>query len=151
MSRIATLEFQIKRGVVDIDSSDHPIKGLLEESLRLSEEGKFEDAIGLIFPHLNFEWIWSNCDSDPQEIFDNTDDIFSELTEENSSIKIGVIEGQLAITATVQFYVQVKNGVESEVISRWLEENCAYSCGHISGGWSYSGSDGDNVWLVMVN
>jgi hypothetical protein len=148
--KTATLEFQIKKGIVDIDSSDQEIKNHLQNSLCLCKQEKCEDAVDLIFPYLNFEWIWSNCDSDPEEIFENSEDIFLKLTETNSSVEFCNTEGELAITASVQFKAKIKSFVESEELSSWLEDNAAYACGHISGGWSYRGSNGDNVWLLMV-
>lgn len=44
--------------------------------------------------------------------------------------------------------MQIKDGLTEEDLSSWLNENSAYACGYLAGGWSYSGSDGDNVWVT---
>lgn len=148
-SNMMTLEFEIKRGVVDADSiEDDDVQSIFEECLNLCKNNKHQEAADLLYPIMSFEWSWSNCDGDAEDIFDETDDIFFECNKSNTSIRVGESDGDLIITASAKFEVAVKKGTSSDTVTEWLDENSAYACGYLSGGWGYSGSDGDNVWLV---
>ena len=115
---------------------------------RLVQKNEHQGAVELIMPNLNFEWIWSNCDGDPKEITGDVEDISFQCDSENSVIKLGEDGGNLVITATVVFEINVKKGWSKEKLSDWLSDNSAYACGYVGGGWSYAGSDGDNVWVT---
>jgi hypothetical protein len=144
----ANLEFQIKRGVINSDDLDEDGQNIIIKCIELCNKKQNKKAIDLIFPLMSFEWTWNNCDGDTSEILEDSDDIFVECTKENTVIQLGADDGNLIITATVKFVVQVKDELTEEDLSSWLEDNSAYSCGYLSGGWSYSGSDGDNVWVI---
>jgi hypothetical protein len=109
---------------------------------------KHEEAVKLLQPVMNFEWIWGNCDGDPSDLFENPDDVAFDLNNDNSIVKVGELDGSLVLTATVNFDLDVKDGVTEDQISEWLSDNSAYACGYIGSGWTYIESDGDNVWLV---
>jgi len=144
----ANLEFQIKRGVINSDDLDEDGQNTITQCIDLCKKKQNKKAIDLIFPLMSFEWTWNNCDGDTSEIIEDSDDIFVECTKDNTVIQLGADDGNLIITATVKFAVQVKDELTEEDLSSWLDDNSAYSCGYLSGGWSYSGSDGDNVWVV---
>jgi hypothetical protein len=144
---IAKFEFQVKRGVVDIDS-DEDSSELIKKCIALCKKNDHQGAVDLIMPSLNFEWIWSNCDGEPSEITSEAEDLSFQCTHENSVVKLGADDGDLVITATVFFEIDVKKGWSKEKLSDWLSDNSAYACGYVGGGWSYAGSDGDNVWVT---
>lgn len=150
-AKLATLEFQIKRGIIDNESLDKDNENIVKKCIELCKGKKFEEAINYILPSLNFEWIWSNCDGDPVEIFETNEDINFSCDEKNSVIKIGEMDSNLVLTATVRFEVTVKKGVTFDEVSEWLDSNSAYSCGYVGWGWTYMGSDGDNVWITDLN
>lgn len=146
----ASLEFQIKRGVADCEGLDDDTLEVVEKCLKLCKKKDYEKAVATILPILNFEWIWGNCDGDPSEIFESTDDISFDLNPDNSIVKVGESDGSLVITATVCFEVDVKAGVTQEEVSEWLSDNSAYACGYVGAGWVYTESDGDNVWVTKL-
>jgi len=145
----AKLEFQIKRGVIDMDSNEDSTD-LIKKCMSLCKKKDHEGAVELLLPHLNFEWSWSNGDGDPSKITKELEDLSFPCTKENSAVKLANDEGNLVITASVLFEIEVKKGWSKDKLSDWLSENSAYACGYVGGGWSYSGSDGDNVWVTDV-
>jgi hypothetical protein len=148
----ANLEFQIKRGVVDIESiEDEEVKATVQQCLKLCKAKKYEEAADLLHQTMSFEWSWSACDGDASDIFEDTEDIFFECSSKNSSLKVGEDNGDLVITAWAAFQVPVKDGISADEISEWLNDNSAYACGWLSGGWGYLGSDEDNVLLTKFN
>lgn len=147
----ASLEFQIKRGVVDMDSiEEDDTKEIVEKCLKLCKAKKHEEAVELLLPLLSFEWIWGNCDGDPSDIFETVDDVAFDLSKKNSIVQVGESDGNLVITATVQFDAKIKKGVKEGEITEWLSDNSAYACGYVGAAWLYSESDGDNVWLTKL-
>ncbi len=149
--KLATLEFQIKRGLVDDDSLDEDTRDIVEHCINLCKKKKYEDAVNSLLPELKFEWIWGNCDGDASDVFDVTEEIDFPCSPENSKIKLGESNGSLVITATVSFQIPIKNGVSESDIQSWLEDNSAYACGYVGAGWTYAESDGDNVSLVKLS
>ena len=148
--RTAVLEFQIKRGVVDSDLDDDA-KELHDRCLSLIEAGQLDEAVAELLPQMYFEWSWANGDGDPEDFFENvTDEICFDCTSENTSLKVGVDEGRLVVTASCQFQMECTDGATEDDLSEWLEDNAAYACGFVSAGWSYAGSDGDNVTVVSL-
>ena len=146
----ANLEFQIKRGVINSDDLDEDGQNIIIKCIDLCKKKQNKKAIELIFPLMSFEWTWNNCDGDTSEILEDSDDIFFECTKDNTVIQLGADDGNLVITATAKFAVHVKDELTEEDLASWLDDNSAYSCGYLSGGWSYSGSDGDNVWVTDI-
>jgi hypothetical protein len=146
----ANFEFQIKRGIINNDDLDEEVQKIISKCIDLCKKKQHKKATELIFPLLSFEWTWNNCDGDVSEILEESDDLFFECSEDNTTIQLGEDQGNLIITATAKFSAQVKDGLTQEDLSSWLDDNSAYSCGYLSGGWSYSGSDGDNVWVTEL-
>jgi hypothetical protein len=147
----ASLEFKIKRGVVDMDSiEDDEVKATAEKCLKLCKAKKNSEAVDILLPLMSFEWSWGSCDGDASDVFEETDDIFFECNKKNTSLQVGETDGTLIITASAMFQVAVRDGVSADEITEWLDNNSAYACGWLSGGWGYSGSDGDNVIVTKV-
>jgi hypothetical protein len=145
----ARLEFQINRGVIDIESCDEQLILTVNKCIDLCKNNKNDEAISILKPLLYFEWNWSNGDGDPSYLFLNFNDINMNFND-NWKLKIGIDENNLIITANVYFDVQLKNKPTAEAITDWLNDNSEYSCGFISCGWGYTGSDGDNVNLIKI-
>jgi hypothetical protein len=147
------LEFQIKRGLVDenfIDDED--TIEIINNVKRLCIENNFEDAVNYLLPKLNFEWIWSNGDSDPNDYFLDPDDIAFDCNKDNCLLKVGVDDENLVITANVEFFLNAKNGTNIDELKDWLNDNSMYACGYVgAGSWGYAQSDGDNIWVTSVN
>ena len=146
-----TFEFQIKRGVVNEDDFATDECGVLKECLQLCENGNHDRAVDLLMPKLRFEWDWSNCDGDIDEFIPDAESLDLECNPENCSLQVDAQDGHLVITATVVFDYETVNEINIQEFAEWLDENSAYACGFVSGGWGYDGSDGDNVWLVKVD
>lgn len=145
----ARLEFQISRGVVDIESCDNELILTVKKCIDLCKKNKNNEAIILLKNLLYFEWNWSNGDGDPSEFFVNFNDIHINF-DDNWKLKIGIDENNLIITANVCFDVQLKNKTTEESLNKWLNDNSEYVCGFISCGWGYTSSDGDNVNLIKI-
>jgi hypothetical protein len=147
------LIFEIKRGEVFIhDLEDEEVKELALECHQLLWAGQRTKAMELIFSRLSFEWSWSNGDGDASEYFENIEDIFFECTTQNTLLKVDRKENKLILTAQVKFELEGKDNIEAEELTDWLSENSMYACGYVGvSGWSYSGSDGDNVWLSRID
>lgn len=141
------LNFQIKRGVADVSGQEIEILEVVHECLALCRQEEYERAVKALLPILRFEWIWSNCDGDPSDIFESLDDISLDLNSDNSIVRVGQLLGNLVVTATVTFPVRIKDGLSLDEVTDWLSENSAYSCGYVGAGWIYIESDGDNVWV----
>jgi hypothetical protein len=147
----ASLEFQIKRGVVDIESiEDGDVKSKVEKCLKLCKAKKQSEAVDILLPLMSFEWSWGSCDGDAGDVFEGTDDIFFECNKKNTSLQVGESDGNLLITASAMFQAAVQDSMSADEITQWLDDNSAYACGWLSGGWGYSGSDGDNVIVTKV-
>lgn len=138
-------EFQIKRGLVDHEGVEEDIRSTIDSCIALCKNKKNKKAVELIYTILSFEWIWDNCDGNPKDIFLDNQNVFFDLNTENSIVKLGVESDTLLITATVYFELDIKSDIDTEEIKIWLDEESAYACGYIGGGWGYTGSDGDNI------
>ncbi len=145
------LEFQIKRGVINASDLEEDEAGVLQKCLKLAQAGNHGAAAELLLPKMSFEWDWSNGDGDAEEFFVEPIPINFDCTADNCSLRVGENDGQLIITASVQFSAEGQDGIDSDQLTAWLGDNSMYSCGYVSGGWGYDGSDGDNVWLVALD
>jgi hypothetical protein len=143
-------EFQIKRGVIDAGDVDDEVKGVIDECIRLCKSKKNKEAVEKIYSLLNFEWSWSSCDGDASDIVEDPDEINFDCNVKNCSVQLGVEGDELVITATAKFEAPVNEGLTVEQVQEWLDDNSAYACGYLSGGWGYSSTDGDNVSIVQI-
>jgi hypothetical protein len=143
-------EFEIKRGVIDASDSDDEVKDVLEECIALCKSKKHTEAVDKIYSLLSFEWSWDSCDGDVSDIVEDADDIAFDCSAENCSVQVGLEGDDLMITATAKFEATVNDGLSMDEIQEWLDDNSAYACGYLSGGWSYSSTDGDNVSIVNI-
>jgi hypothetical protein len=141
-------EFQIKRGLVDGEGLDEDVQSIVDICIALCRNKNNKKAIELIYPILSFEWIWDNCDGNPEDIFLDNQIVSFDLNTENSAVKLGVDGDALLITATVYFELEIKSDIDADEIENWLDEESAYACGYIGGGWGYTGSDGDNILFL---
>lgn len=147
MSKIG-LEFYLKRGVIDIESiEDGAIRQAILYVKSLVQNSKLEMAIRSL-PPMSFEWIWSNGDGDPEDIFTDTEDINVALSASNSRIQLGVSDDELIISINVSFVVSLKDMVETYEVQDWLDTNSMVYAGFVSGGWSYTRDDGSGVRLL---
>ena len=144
-----TLEFEIKRGVVDMDTLEDEGLELVQNCVELCRSGENEKAAKLITEAMEFEWNWSNFDGDMEDYFSGPETINEQCTDENCSVRVSEDDGALIITAAFQFSMETaEDDIDLEALEEWLYENAAYSCGYFAGMWHYAGSDGDNVRIV---
>lgn len=147
----ATLEFYLKRGVVNLEDVDNPDDlSKLSESIDLASTNKHEEAV-LHLPQMFFEWIPSNGDGDPAEVFTNSNDFKIDLTPKNSTVRIGAQDGQLVLTISVKFEMELDHLMTEEDLSTWLDENSMYFCGYVGNGWTYYSDDGSSLSVLSVN
>lgn len=147
----AKFEFQIKRGLVDTEDCEQETIDLIKQAKSLCESDQIEEACALILDSLDFEFDWEGLDSDASDIIEEPDVYSHECNESNTSVSVGVDGDDLIITATTQFTWNAVDGVGSDEIQEFLEENGGWAGGYLSGGWMWAGSDGDNIWLVELN
>ncbi|MDB3986574.1 hypothetical protein N8Z55_04730 [Pseudomonadales bacterium] len=147
----AKFEFQIKRGVVDVDGCEQETIELIEKAKTLCQSGDTEEACNLILDSMDFEFDWEGLDSDASEITEDPEAYSHNCDASNTSVSVGVDGDDLIITATTQFAANAAEGVGPEEIQEFLEENGGWAGGYLSGGWMWAGSDGDNIWLVELN
>jgi hypothetical protein len=142
------LEFYMKRGQVNIsDIDDESELKSITNVIELVKQEKFEEAIASL-PSLFFEWIPMNGDGDCSEIFENTDDFQIELSPENSTIRVGYENESLILTISVTFPIDVRDDVDADQLSEWLDDNSMYACGYVGAGWSYDGDDGCTLHVI---
>ena len=147
--REVTLEFQIKRGSVDIEGATEETMQIHDKCLEFCRGGKYEEGVNFLLPNLAFEWLWSNGDGDPADFFDADEDISFDCNKENCRLRIGNDEGSLIITASVKFTLKAKTDCDTVKLADWLRDKAMYACGYVGvNGWRYAGSDGDNVWIT---
>ena len=72
-----------------------------------------------------------------------------ECNSDNTSVRIGVVDGALTITIETWFEVEVQKGSDAETIQTFLNDNAAWSCGAFMP-LEFAGDDGTNVWLTAL-
>jgi transposase-like protein len=145
---VGLFEFQIKSGVVyeqEIEDDDliELIKSLRQ---KIANKNYIEASKDLINASA-FEFDPGQLEGGPERFFACTDLIEFPCSEENTSVKIG-FDGGLTVTYSVLFELPLKHGVTLEEVKEYLPESGAWAAAHVSPGWSYMESDGDNVWLL---
>jgi len=145
---VVKLEFQIKRGIIQPDSEE--ISSLVNTLIELCDSGDAEEACRRLMPHMSFEFDPRNIDGDPEEFFSSMEGIYFDCDETNTSLRVGTYDGRLLITAAVQFQVPVKSGFSKAELQEYVDENAGYAAGYIGGDWSYTETDGDNLWVVDI-
>jgi hypothetical protein len=139
------MEFILERGVVNIDEiEDDVIKMKMRKTLEYVQMKKWAAALEVL-PPLSFEWSWSSGDGDSEALFEDVQDIDIALTEFNSRIRLGEIDGNLIISANVFFEVDVRGDIDRDDVQNWLNENSMDGAGYVSGGWSYHSDDGVSI------
>jgi len=147
---IKTFEWSMKLGEINMDDvEDGEVLSALKNSLKLAKAKKFEDAVNAL-PHIDFEYSFSNLDSDASDYFAETEGISFGLDPSNSkhTIQVGVSGGKLNLSVAVVFDIPVKDGVNLDELNEWLGENGGYAAGFASGGWSYNGDEGGEMLSV---
>lgn len=149
------LEFYMKRAEVDMDAIEAASdEKLISNVIKLCEENKHDQAASILLAIMDFECSWENMDCDPSEHLVSIDDILIDCAIDNTSLRVGSDDGGLVITAGVQFEVEVKDFSNSSELVEWFDENGGWACcafypsGDWESGWSYLGSDGDNLYVV---
>lgn len=146
----ATLEFYMKRGMVNLDDvDDQADMDRLEQAIKFSSEGKHEEALRAL-PEMFFEWIPSNGDGDVTEVFANGDDFKFYLDSNNSTIRAGVQDGNLVLTISVNFEMELNQEMEEDELAGWLDDNSMYFCGYVGNGWTYHSDDGCTLNVLSV-
>lgn len=144
-----SLDWHIVAAAIDRDdaaaSDDSDLTHRISTALELARDGASSAEVASALGSMTFEWSWANCDGDPSEIFEDASDFSIAVDETNSEIEAGMFRGELAISVRVRFPVQVNEGSSAEDVDDWLQENSAAICGYVSGGWSYSGDEGQSV------
>jgi hypothetical protein len=142
------LEFYMKRGLVNLDDfEDESDLELVNNAIELVKQDRFEEAIESL-PPMFFEWIPMNGDGDCSEVFENDEDFQLPLTPENSTVRAGYENGSLILTISVTFPMDIRDGIDAEQLSNWLDDNSMYACGYIGAGWSYHGDDGCTLHVI---
>lgn len=143
------LAFEMNEGCVEInrECAEPADLAVLDRIFALCKERKPDEAAALVRDGLRFSMDWANADSDPAEVFEDTEDMQVELTAANSNIQVGVRKGALIVTATVAFAVSVRDEIGRDELEQWIEENSLYAAGSIFGAWTWwdgwSGSEGE--------
>ena len=140
----------MKLGEINMDDvEDEEVLSALKKSLKLAKAKKFEDAVNAL-PPIDFEYSFSNLDSDASDYFAETEGISFGLDLSNSehTIRVGVSDGKLNLSVTVVFDIPVKDGVDLDELNEWLGDNGGYAAGFASGGWSYNGDEGGHMQIV---
>lgn len=149
--KLGVFEFYLKRGLVNKeDIEDSKIEKIIDECIQLCQKKNHKGAVSKLFPILEFEMDWENCDGDAGDILIDPKGLYFKCTEKNTTLKLGVDNSNLVISASVQFEAQVKDELELDEIQEWLDENSAYAAGYVSGGWSYFETDGDNLNIIKI-
>lgn len=145
-----TFEWSMRLGEVSmIGVEDVEVLSALKKSLKLAKADKFDDAVNAL-PPINFEYNFTNLDSDASEYFAETDGISFALDPSNSKhiIQVGVYGGKLKLSVSVVFDIHLKDGVNLDELNEWLGENGGYAAGFVSGGWSYNADEGGDMRSV---
>lgn len=147
MSKI-NLEFYMKRGQVHLDDiEDEDDLTSINKTIELIKKERFEDAVKAL-PAMYFEWIPMNGDGDCTEVFESDEDFQIKLTPENSTIRVGYENDSLILTISVTFPMEVRDDIDAEQLSQWLDDNSMYACGYVGAGWSYDGDDGCTLHVI---
>lgn len=145
-----SFEWSMKLGEINMDDvEDEEVLSALKKSLKLAKAKKFEDAVNAL-PPIDFEYSFSNLDSDASDYFAETEGISLGLDPSNPehTIQVGVSGGKLNLSVTVVFDIPVKDGVDLDELNEWLGDNGGYAAGFASGGWSYNGDEGGHMQIV---
>ena len=146
----AILEFYMKRGLVNIEDVDEQdVLECLKAAIKLSSAGEHEKAVNAL-PQLFFEWIPSNGDGDTSEVFSSSEDFKFDLDANNSSVRTGVQNGNLLLTISVKFEMDLIKSMAEEELSDWLNDNSIYFCGYAGNGWLYHSDDGCNLSVLRI-
>jgi hypothetical protein len=146
------LQWRIVAATIDRDdlaaSEDSELRERFQHALDLARDGGSSSEVAAALMPISFEWGWSNCDGDPSEVFENATDLMFELNDSNAMFEAGMHRGDLAISICVEFEVSVAEGISREDVEDWLQANSAHACGFASGGWCYSGDEGQSVEVI---
>ena len=146
------LQWRMIAATIDRDdlaaSEDSELQARFRDALDIARAGGSSAEVTAALMPISFEWGWSNCDGDPSEVFENPTDLMFELNDSNAMFEAGMHRADLAISICVEFEVAVADGVSAEDVDDWLQANSAHACGFASGGWCYSGDEGQSVEVV---
>lgn len=149
---IGLFEFQIKRGVVDVDGIDqdeHELHSLVSALVEACDAGDNETAANLLLQNLQFEFDPAQMDDDPEMYFADTSVIEFECTSDVCSVQVSS-KGGLSVTISVTFEIPISAGISIGSLEDYIADGGAWAAGHVSPGWGYTGSDGDNLRLIEV-
>jgi hypothetical protein len=149
-SRVGLFEFALKRGRVDAsDLDDDDIIELVNELKELCRADDYKGACeSLLDWGLCFEFDLDSLDDEPERYFSSMDMIEVDCNESNTSVKIGLEDDDLILTLVVKFEAFVEDDISAEDFEEYLPDSGAWAAASASPGWSYSESDGENVYFV---
>lgn len=132
------------------DVDDDEVKSCLDNVKRMIAKGQSKVASGLL-PTLTFESNPGNLDSDDAEYFANDSPVSFELDLNNPkhSIQVGLDGANIILKALVTFALPVRARVDISELNDWLSDNGGYAAGFISGGWSYHGDEGAQLFALQ--
>jgi hypothetical protein len=142
-----SFEWRMDNGEINMnDVEDDDVRAALKSALKLAKAKKFEEAVRAL-PSMDFEYNFSNLDSDASEYFAETDGISFQLdlSDPKHIIQVGVSGNKLNLSVTVLFDVPVKAGLNVDDLNGWLADNGGYAAGFAAGGWSYNGDEGGHM------
>lgn len=146
------LEWTISRATIDqadlMASDDPALVARVRRAAALVRTGASATRVREALGPLTFEWCWSNCDSDPSEVFEDPTDFTLELDAGNSNVDFEPTREEMIVSIGVRFALDVRAGLDPESLDQWLERESAHACGFASGGWCYAGDEGSSVTVV---
>jgi hypothetical protein len=145
-----SFEWRMDNGEINMnDVEDDDVRAALKSALKLAKAKKFEEAVRAL-PSMDFEYNFSNLDSDASEYFAETDGISFQLdpSDPKHIIQVGVSGNKLNLSVTVLFDVPVKAGLNADELNGWLGDNGGYAAGFATGGWSYNGDEGGHMLSI---
>ena len=137
------IRWSVKRASINVDEiEDQETKTALENAKSLCYEGQYENAIRKL-PTINFEFDGNSLDSDCSNFLKKSTYSFDlDYESSDTSIKIGIQDGNLILSISVIFQVDVHDAIHPEELNEWLSENGGWAAGNAAGMWSYSDDDG---------
>ena len=145
-----TFEWKMENGEINMnDVEDDVVRAALKSALKLAKAKKFEEAVQAL-PSMEFEYNFSNLDSDAGEYFAETGGISFQIdpSDPRHIIRLGVSGIKLNLSVCVVFDIPVKSGVDRDELNGWLGDNGGYAAGFASGGWSYNGDEGGYMRIM---
>jgi len=96
-----------------------------------------------------FECDFYNLDCAPSEVFAYSEIIEFECDDSNTTVDVDFDDGNLIMTASVQFTAQAQSALSAQEIQEVLSDQGGWSCAAISP-FMFASDDGTNMWLTQL-